>query len=321
VDSIILIDPYERYSMEELTSTQEAESGGGWLFLAFTCLFGIEFHRQLWDLMLTSYHSNTLSYILFIPLISLYVLNIDSRAIFSRERTFSIAGLIPLGLGIAMVFLTRKLSPSLDHIDYLTLITLSMVLIWIGGFWLSYGLRTLRAAAFPMLFLFFMVPVPDVAMDKFISILHSGSAMVAYGFLKIAHIPAVRDGFAFHILKTNIVIAPECSGLNSAIALLITGLLAGYFFLRTGWARFVLFLLIVPIAILKNGFRIAVLSVFGVYVDKRVLQSELSGNGGLFFFVLALVLLFAIIALLRKAEGEEQQENGPALFVAEKKKT
>jgi exosortase len=288
--------------MEELTSTEDAETGGGWLFLVFTCLFGYEFHRQLWDLMVTSYHSDTLSYILFIPLISLYVVHIDKRTIFSQKRSFASSGLIPLGIGVAMVFFTRKLARPLDHDDYLSLITLSMVLIWIGGFGFSYGLRTLRAAAFPMLFLLFMVPVPAAAMDKFISVLQGGSALVAWGIFKIAHIPAVRDGVAFHISKTNIVIAPECSGFNSAVALLITGLLAGYFFLRTQWTRFILFLLVVPIAILKNGIRIAILSVFGVYVDKRVLRDELSGNGGIVFFVLALVLLFAIVALLRKAE-------------------
>ncbi len=304
--------------MDTIESTQD-EQNNGWLFLGFTILFMLAFYKPLWDLVVTSYRSDTFSYIPFIPLLSVYVLNIDKREIFSQKKTLSLVGLIPISIGIVMVFFTRKLTTSLDHNDYLSLITLSMVLIWFGGFGLCYGLRSLRVAAFPLLFLFFMVPIPAAALDKIISVLQTGSTMVADGFFKVARIPTVREGFVFHFQTINIEVAKECSGIRSALSLLIIGLMAGHFYLRTGWTKFILFLLLVPIAVVKNGFRIAVLSILGVYVDKRILGSELHRNGGILFFVLALLLLGAVIALLRKAEGRRQVGNGPQ-FLAEKKK-
>jgi len=300
--------------MDKLKSTQDGQNNG-WIFLTFNGLFFFKFFRPLWDLVLTSYRSDTFSYIPFIPLISIYILNIDKRIIFSKKNTFAAAGLIPISIGIVIIFFTKKLIGSLDHFDYLSLLTLSMVLIWIGGFTLCYGIRSLRAAAVPFLFLFFMVPIPTVALDKIISILQTGSAIVAYGFFKAAHIPMSRDGFVFHLSTINIEVAPECSGIRSAISLLITGLLAGHFYLRTGWSKIILLLTIIPITLLKNGFRIAALSILGVYVDERILGSELHRNGGILFFIFALVLLWAVIALLRRVEGKKRHGNEPLLFI------
>jgi exosortase/archaeosortase family protein len=106
----------------------------------------------------------------------------------------------------------------------------------------------------------------------------------------------------------DIEVAKECSGIRSSLSLIITALLAGHFFLRTGWSRALLVLAIVPITILKNGFRIAMLSILGVYVDERILGSDLHRKGGILFFIMALVLVWGVIALLRKSEGKPEKQ-------------
>jgi exosortase/archaeosortase family protein len=60
---------------------------------------------------------------------------------------------------------------------------------------------------------------------------------------------------------------------------------------------------LVPIAVLKNGARIATLSWLSVYWDKKILASDLHTRGGFVFFIIALVLAGAVTVLLRKAEG------------------
>jgi exosortase/archaeosortase family protein len=60
---------------------------------------------------------------------------------------------------------------------------------------------------------------------------------------------------------------------------------------------------IFPLAVLKNGFRIAVLSWLGLYVSPAFLHGSLHRDGGFLFFTLALLLLIPIIRLLQKAES------------------
>ena len=272
-------------------------------FLLFNALFVSAFFGPLRDLVQMSLRSDTFSYIPFIPIISAYLMYSDRQMIFSQKGSASTVGFLFVGIGILLLFLGSISEAWPARQDHLTLMTVSMVLIWIGGFTLCYGIRSLRAAVFPLLFLFFMVPIPGVVLDKIILFLQTGSAEAAYGFFQATGIPVSRDGFVFHLSTLDIEVAKECSGIRSSLSLIITGVLAANFFLRTGWARILLMLSLVPIAILKNGFRIASLSILGVYVDERILGSDLHRKGGIVFFILALVLVWAEIVLLRKAEG------------------
>ena len=277
-----------------------------WQFLVFNVVFALAFFGPLRDLVQTSLRSAYDSYIPFIPFISAYLIYEDRQTIFSQKGSFSAAGLIFIGIGLLLLFIGRNREPLFDHRDHLSLIVFSLVFLWIGGFTLFHGLGSLRAAAFPLLFLFFAVPIPGAALERTIIVLQTGSADVAYWILKATGMPIARDGFVFHLQKLDIEVAPECSGIRSSLSLVITGVLAAYLFLRTGWARIILMLTIVPIAILKNGIRIATLATLAVYWDEKILASDLHRKGGFVFFILALLLAGAVIVVLRKIEDRNR---------------
>ncbi len=278
-------------------------------FLIFNVLFVLAFYGPLCDLMQTSWQSEYYTYIPFIPFISAYLIYENRQTIFSHKGYSPAAGLLIIGAGSLLFFAGIHRTALLEHNDHLALITCSMIVIWAGGFTLSYGVRSLRTAAFPLMFLLFAVPIPNSVREWIIALLQSGSAEVSYRFLQATGMPIARDGFVFYLPTMDIEVAPQCSGIRSALSLLITGVLAAYFFLRTGWARAVLMITIVPIAILKNGFRIASLSWLGVYVDERILASDLHRQGGFLFFILALVLAGGVIVLLRKMEGKDADKS------------
>ncbi len=279
-------------------------------FLLFNALFATAFFGPLRDLVRISLSSDYDSYIPLIPFVSAYLMYLSRRTVFSEKESFSVAGLFAIVIGILFLFVGRNYEARLDQRDYLAFIMFSSVTIWIGGFILFYGERSFRAKAFPLLFLFFMVPIPGVVLERIILFLQTGSAEVTYGFLKAAGVPVARDGFVFHLPSLDIEVANQCSGIRSSLALVITSVLAGNFFLRTGWARALLVILIIPIAILKNGFRIFTLSTLGVYVNEKILASDLHTKGGFVFFIFALFLLWAVILLLRKTERRGALKDG-----------
>ena len=274
-----------------------------WQFVIFNVLFVLAFIGTLRELVLTSWRSEYYTYIPFIPFISAYLIHEDRHNIFSRQDYSLPLGLPLIVIGSLLLYIVNINASLADSADRLSIITLLLITIWIGGFTLIYGAKTLRVAAFPLLFLFFAVPIPNAALEWTISILQTGSAEVAYRVLQVTGMPLARDGFVFHLQTMDIEVAPQCSGIRSSLSLLITGVLAAYFFLRTGWTRTVLMLTLVPIAILKNGIRIAVLSILAIYWDEKILASDLHKRGGFVFFILALLLVGAVITLLRKREG------------------
>jgi len=116
-------------------------------------------------------------------------------------------------------------------------------------------------------------------------------------------VPVFRSGFTFSLPGFTIEIAEECSGIRSSLALLITSLLAAHLCLRSVWAKTVLILATLPLLIVKNGIRIVTLSLLSMYVDPGFLTGRLHHQGGVVFFLLALVLLASLLWLLQKPEG------------------
>lgn len=276
-----------------------------WQFLFFNAVFVIAFIGPLRELVLISWRSEYYTYIPFIPCISAYLIYEERHNIFSHHEYSFPLGLSLIVISSLLLYVVHANDSLADSADRLSIITLLLLALWIGGFTLFYGTRTLGAAAFPLLFLLFAVPIPNAALERTISLLQTGSADIAYRLLQATGMPIARDGFVFHLSKLDVEVAPQCSGIRSSLSLLITGVLAANFFLRTGWARALLMLSLVPIAILKNGIRIATLSTLAIYWDEKILSSDLHTKGGFVFFILALLLAGAVILLLRKMESRK----------------
>ena len=71
-------------------------------------------------------------------------------------------------------------------------------------------------------------------------------------------------------------------------------------FLRSPWKRAVLTLAVIPLAIIRNGFRILTISWLCVHVGPEMIDSPIHHRGGPIFFILSLIPFFALLFLLRR---------------------
>jgi exosortase len=242
------------------------------------------------------------SHILLIPLVAFFLLYLERQTIFSITRA-SVASGSALALGGVVLFWLARLSPVPQEGNWLLCLqTLSIVLVWMGGFLICYGFAAFRAAAFPLLFLLLMVPIPDVILDRIILALQEGSTEIAYLIFQAVGIPVLRHGFLLTVPGVTIEVAKECSSIRSSIALFITCLLAAHLYLRTGWKMLLLVVLCFPLSILKNGVRIATLTLLSIYVDPSFLTGKLHRDGGFVFFLLALLLLWPVFLWMEKSD-------------------
>jgi|GEM_PF-135609 len=273
------------------------------LFLFFTIIAIAMFYSPLRALLRTYTETDSYLHIILIPLISGYLIY-EKRGMFSPDFSYSWKTGIPLlMIGLTLFAFFRTQSVHLNKNDYASLITFSAAIFWIGALLLSYGNRVLQTALFPLIFLIFMIPIPTVLMNRFIDMLQTGSVFVTDAMFRIMGIAFTRDGLVFHLTGISIKIAPQCSGINSSIALLIIGILAAHLFVNTNWKRLLLIVCIFPIAIIKNGIRIVALSLLGAHVDKNILtHGFFHQSGGFIFYIPALMLILMIAWLLRISE-------------------
>jgi exosortase len=272
------------------------------IFLSVFSLITLCFYfNSIRALVTLSYGSDVYEYILLIPFISGYFL-FKKFKIILKEAVYSfMSGSAFFFLGIIIWVL--QMAPFISICYHsLSMKILSMVLVFIGGMVCLFGTQLLKNALFPVLFLLLMVPLPSAIIDWIISFFQVGTAAFVDVIFKLIGIPYFRDGLSFHLPNLSINIAPECSGIHSSTALIITGFIAGHLFLRTLTGKTILILLTIPLVLVKNGIRVATLTLLGAYVNMSFINGDLHHKGGFVFFLIALVLLFGVMFLIKKIE-------------------
>ena len=142
--------------------------------LIFWLLSLVLFREPLISLARLSFHDELASHVLLIPLISAFLIYLERARIFRATRYCPSLG-VPLLLAAAAVW--SRLS-SINQADRLSVAAALIVLAWIAGFVLFYGTAAAKAAAFPLLFLFLMSPLPGAVSD--IRHLHSPEGIRCY---------------------------------------------------------------------------------------------------------------------------------------------
>jgi exosortase len=239
------------------------------------------------------------SHILLIPFITMAMVFFERRKIFASVQYHFRIGVILLLLGLTLNWCAERAVNQLGGENSLSISILALVIFWIAGFILCYGTRAGRAGAFPLLLLLLAVPIPNLLLDAPLSAVRHGSTEVCSLIFKLAGVPFLRNGFEFLLPTINIEVAKECSGIHSTLALFIVSLVAGHLFLSPLWKKLLLVLFVLPIVCITNGLRIAGLTLLTVYVNPRFMNSSLHREGGMGFFALALLLLFAVLRLLQ----------------------
>lgn len=276
------------------------------LWFAFLILVSlVAFHKSLWTLLTFSSNVAHYSHTILIPGVSLALLWLERKQIFRVVDSSPRTGVAVMLLGAILFGFAQQRSGSLTQNDYLSAAILSIVIIWIGAFISCYGVEVFRGARFPLLFLFFTVPIPDLILGKVIFALQKGSAEVALPLFELTGVPVLREDFLFSLPGLDIEVAKECSGIRSSLALFISSLLAGHFFLRSGWGKLSLSLVVFPIALLKNAVRIVTISLLAIHVDRGFLTGHLHRSGGILFFLFSLILLAIVLRGVQRCENRK----------------
>jgi exosortase C (VPDSG-CTERM-specific) len=193
--------------------------------------------------------------------------------------------------------------------DRLAFAISAFFLLLCGVFCFSLGRRALTAIALPVGMLAFMIPVPALVMSRIETFLQYGSAWVADWMFDFAFTPHVLTGLEFRLPDITIVVAPECSGIHSTWILLITSLLAGYLFLRSPWKRGALALAVLPLALLRNGFRVFTIGELCVHIGPQMIDSPIHHQGGPLFFALSLIPFFLLLTMLHRSERARETKS------------
>jgi exosortase C (VPDSG-CTERM-specific) len=279
---------------------------------AYLCWIGLltaAFAKPLYSLAICAAATDLHSYIVFVPFISAWLLYRQRRLLPADSLSSPGLAMLLLVIGAgAFLYGADLVRPSglkpalLSGNDYHSLMAFCYVCFLTAGGFLFLGRKWMAAAAFPAGFLFFMIPLPDRAVDFLETASQLASAEAASLLFSVSGTPVLRAGTVFQLPGIILEVAQECSGIRSSWVLFLTCLLASHLLLKSSWRRAVLLAVVIPLGILRNASRILVIGLLCVHVGPEMIHSPIHHSGGPLFFLLSLVPLFLLLGWLRKGE-------------------
>jgi len=173
------------------------------------------------------------------------------------------------------------------------------------------GPTGVRRAWFPLVFLFFMVPLPGVLVQAMTMPLKSVVSVVAEQLLYWAGYPIARTGVTLMVGPYQLLVADACSGLNSLFTLEALGFLYMRIMNYTSKARNVILAVgIIPIAFISNVTRVIILVLVTYHFGDEAGQGFMHGFAGIVLFAVALTLTYGLDRLLAARFDDEGGTRG-----------
>jgi exosortase len=184
----------------------------------------------------------------------------------------------------------------------------SVLIILLGILLVIGGTALVRALAFPLLLLPFMVPFPTVIYNKITFPLQLFASWVAEGTLSFLGYPVYRDGNILELASQKLSVAEACSGIRSLLSLSFLSLVYAYFFDNRVWMRWVLLAATIPIAIIANAGRVTITGILSE-INPELAHGFFHELEGWVIFVIAAIMLVAFHGAIRgvmRIRGKER---------------
>jgi exosortase len=161
------------------------------------------------------------------------------------------------------------------------------------------GTAWVRALAFPLFLLFFMIPIPTVVYNSITFPLQLLASRVSTQALDLMQIPVLREGNVLELAEQKLSVVEACSGIRSLLSLTFLSLVYGYFFESKVWMRVLLFLSTIPIAIVANASRVTLTGVLTEY-KPELAEGFFHTASGWVIFMVALAILILLHQILKR---------------------
>ncbi len=184
----------------------------------------------------------------------------------------------------------------------------SMPLMIAGVLLALLGTRWMSYLWFPVLFLYFMVPIPPSITQSVALTLKLAATSGAVFLARLMTLPMIHDGSFVLFGNDKLLIGNVCGGLRSLISMLALGFLMSYFSRCHWWARLLIVGLAGPIAIASNIVRIFFLCVVAYFYGSQNATGIVHDVSGFIMFGLAFGLFIGVESFLRKWAHQPEAE-------------
>ncbi|MGH9864622.1 MAG: exosortase A [Candidatus Acidiferrales bacterium] len=235
-----------------------------------------------------------------VPFFAGYVLWRERHRLARMALKPSNFGLVVM-LGAIGLLMVGSLGAELFTSRFSMLALIAGVVLFIAGW------EMLRAVSFPLGFLILMIPIPVLIYNQITFPLQLVASRFATFWLQLVNVPVLREGNLIILPNYTLEVVEACSGIRSLMTLITLAVAYGYLMQDRRWLRWVLALLMIPIAIVSNAIRIMGAGLLTYHFGHEMAEGFFHEFSGWVIFVAALILMFGCHWILRKISGAKKE--------------
>ena len=257
------------------------------LYTLLVIFLMIVFRDALYEQLNRVTHEERYSHAPLVFLMALYLIWIKRFEIKNHNDGPWIGVAITIVAGIALII--GELSAIWTIVQY------GMLLMCFGLAWTMIG-KQIKKILIPFMHLFLVIPLPymlDVMLSGKMQLVSSN---LGVAISRLMGVTVFQEGNIIDLGIYKLQVVEACSGLNYMYPLMTIGLMMGYMYKAPFYARAILFLSSVPISIVMNSERIAVVAVL---VNHSGIQAA---EGFMHYFEGWVIFLICISLLLLEAK-------------------
>ncbi len=263
------------------------------LFFLLLPLFVLMYYNIVPSMVEQWYNDPNYSHGFIVPIIAAYFLYERREELMKTESAPSAFGILLLIFGLL------QLCAGYLAFELYTMRS-SLIVLLAGMILYFFGMKVFRIMLLPVLYLFFMVPLPYIVYDSIAFPLKQLVAKYSVDALQLMGVIIIREGNILILPETTLEVADACSGIRSLVSLLA---LAAAFALITQKGtikRVIIIVAAIPIAILTNGVRVMGTGILAQYWGAKAAEGFFHEFAGLAVFAVALLLMAGLGALLNR---------------------
>lgn len=178
----------------------------------------------------------------------------------------------------------------------------SLLVLLCGIVVFLFGTEMLRAVAFPIAWLLFMIPLPSIIFYSLTFPLQLLASKLAVGILDLLRVPNVCEGNVLYLANFTAGVEEACSGIRSLISILAFAVLLGYLLNMSVRSRWILAIAAIPIALGMNAARVAGTGLVGNYLGTRWAEGFFHTFSGWLLFIGSLAIMLGVVRILHRLD-------------------
>lgn len=230
--------------------------------------------------------------------LKLYISDTENLRYKFRATTF---GLIVFAGSLLMYVLFY-----VGHIAFMS--RLMLILSLISLVWYYFGIKFVKIILFPLLFLLFMIPVPDSFISHITLPMKTFATNLAVPLIRLFGVTLIQEGNIVHLTTCTLEVAEACSGIRSLTSMLMLGFFFAHMTKGNSYRKVILVLFAPVIAVIANVLRITGTGLLANIYGETVARGYVHDISGYLVFIFGFTGLFFLFKLLNMESVQDEPE-------------